>query len=158
MYAFSRRTLGGLNMKHLFIFDDRPFYYNACDMNDYLFSIRRTDLVGSYNSEYLVRYYHNEVYVDQNAPLWYRKFATIHEYIYMEDCYIAMFGDIPKSEDRRALIDIGIYKYLCEELPVIADDYLYARLGYYNFLIDEDIDTSQSIRASRTRLREFIHS
>ena len=76
----------------------------------------------------------------------------------MEDYYIAMFGDIPKSEDRRALIDIGIYKYLCEELPVITDDYLYARLGYYNFLIEEDINTSQSIRASRTRLREFIHS
>ena len=127
-------------------------------MNDYLFSIRRTDLVGSYNSEYLVRYYRDEVYVDQNAPLWYRKFATIHEYIYMEDCHIAILGDIPKSEDRRALIDIGIYKYLCEEFPVIADDYLYARLRYYDFLIDEDIDNSQSICASRTRLREFIHS
>lgn len=76
----------------------------------------------------------------------------------MEDCHIAMLGDIPKSEDRRALIDIEIYKYLCEELPVIADDYLYARLRYYDFLIKEDIDNSQSIRASRTRLRKFIHS
>lgn len=69
-----------------------------------------------------------------------------------------MLGNISKSKDRRALIDIGIYKYLCKKLPVIADDYLYARLRYYDFLIEEDIDNSQSIRASRTRLRKFIHS
>ena len=35
---------------------------------------------------------------------------------------------------------------------------MYARLRYYDFLIEEDIDNSQPIRASRTRLRKFIHS
>ena len=144
--------------KHLFIFNGQSFYYNICDMNDYLESIRRPDLIGGYRKTFLVNLKDGEVCLDQNAPLWYRKLATIHEYTYWNSTSIPEIGEIPASPDRRALIDIGIYQLMNEQFPDIANEYLLARLNYYDMLLDEELIYSPEMSESRKKLRNFIRA